>query len=217
MSDAKGTLFNFGQVSEIYRESIIIRKTADFMAIALNSGYNRNQLMKSGDDYIKWHELDWLSQESKRAQIDFIPIMLNLAKFSHLQLEAIKNHDVNQSINSNILEDMGIDTALAQTLAHTEHLRWNAFHVVMGYKPMSIDEMNKRYLRYADNQNRLTLCRKDTSLRLHLCLVQWIDLDECYAAYKILNPSYKNFKELDYDGVFINISKYLRIISNNVK
>jgi len=241
-------IFSFGCLDDIYKESEIINEKTDFWAKKLSSGYNRGQFKRDIDDKIEWHELNWFSQESKRAQVDFLPSMLELSCFNNEQSEILKDVgkvlyrmdekkreymkaknnknesmmekiqkklDEDKTIKENLINKLNLHDTFKETLAHTEHLRWNAFHVAMGYSPISLNEMMQRYNRYEgkEKKERLNLCRKDESLRLHFCLVHWNELDKYYVEYLKINPTYKDFKEMDYDGVFNNIAKYLYVKS----
>jgi hypothetical protein len=98
----------------------------------------------------EWKNLDWFSQESNRASADFIPAMLHLARITDIpQFTLTENAD------------------LAETLAHTENLRWNAFHAAMGWHGISTEEMQK-YFQKTRNAN---LARKNPKVKRHVCLV----------------------------------------------
>ena len=186
-------LFVFGCQEDIYKESVIIREKTDRMAKAVNDAYKE---MYGGQP---WHELDWFLQESNRAAADFIPAMLKLAK-----------RNEKDAIEKNTLTD---DSSLAEILAQTEHLRWNAFHAAMGYKSIDIEEMNRRFKEYSGNGNRLDYARRDSKARLQACLVPWDELDKVSGAYKELErlagkEPKRDFKENDRD-IIRNIPKFL--------
>jgi len=155
--------FTFGCREEIYKEAVIIRKDADRMAKAVHEVYGGSP---------PWHELDWFRQESNRASADFVPAMLKLANLS--EEEAMEDGALTQN------------SILAETLAKTEHLRWNAFHAAMGYEAISIDEMKKRFEAYSGDGNPLDYARRNTKNRLQVCLVPWDALDEVSKAYREL-------------------------------
>ena len=187
-------LFVFGCQEDIYNESVIIREKTDRMAKAVNDAYKK---MYGGQ---LWHELDWFLQESNRAAADFIPAMLKLAKLNE-----------KEAIDKNTLTD---DISLAEILAQTEHLRWNAFHTVMGYRPIDIKEMKRRFNEYNGNGNRLDYARRDSKARLQVCLVPWDELDEISGAYRELErltsiEPKRNFKENDHE-IIRNIPMFLR-------
>jgi hypothetical protein len=287
----------YNRREDIYKHDILIDQKTDEIAMELNSGLSRNQ-----SKYILWHELDWFSQESKRAQIDFLPVVLKLAKLNEKQIDRMKNlGEINYNIDeckrklgdikeinkliiklnkelekinnlidkydkehnkekinkekekveniikekekaekeraekekdkakvdnekklaeeekAKIIKEINIDESLVETLAETEHLRWNAFHASMGYLPMELNEMHNRYEKYkkylgeADHltSEQQKLCRNDPILKLHLCLVPWDKLDENYSAYLEIDSEYTDFKKLDRDNLYSNIPKYI--------
>lgn len=65
-----------------------------------------------------------------------------------------------------------------------EHLRWNASHVMMGYMPMSIEEVTVG-------------CTCNEKTKKHLCIADWNDL-----------PQKPDYKEYDYMVVLTTINLY---------
>jgi len=193
-------LFTFGCREEIYKNSVIIRKDGDCMAMALNDTYN--EMYKSG---APWHQLEWFHQESSRAAADFIPAMLKLAGLEHESAEEIAKK-----------ERLTKDRILAEVLAQTEHLRWMAFHAAMGYRPISIDKMQQRF----NETKNLGFCRRDMKAKQHATLVPWDELDDVSAAYSELAKQIgdtaaekTDFKEVD-RNIVVNIPKFLRAASS---
>jgi hypothetical protein len=186
-------IFVFGSRDEVYKESVIIRPKTDSMAREVNRVYsNGGQL---------WHELEWFKQESNRASADFIPAMLKLASIDRDKVPEegplVKDND-----------------PLAETLAQTEHLRWNAFHAAMGYRPISIEEMNRRFDEYKGDEDRLEFARRDSKARLQVCLVHWDELDKISEAYRELEriagkEPKRDFKNNDRD-IIKNIPLFLK-------
>jgi hypothetical protein len=167
-------IFIFGCREMIYKDSVIIRGKADIMAKAVNDEYNK----RNPDGATPWQELDWFSQESNRAAADFVPAFFSLAKFDS------ENED-------DTLAEKG--STLADVLAQTEHLRWNAFHAAMGWNSINIEEMRQCF---ADTKDT-NLCRKNSKARLHVCLASWDELDEISQAYSQITQGNMDFKEYD--------------------
>ncbi|GBU29673.1 hypothetical protein R84B8_03246 [Treponema sp. R8-4-B8] len=184
-------IFVFGSRYEVYKESVVIREQADIMAEAVNDVYGGQP----------WHELEWFLQESNRAAADFIPAMLKLAGCN--EKDAIEKKTLTN------------DNSLAEILAQTEHLRWNAFHAAMGYRPIDIEEMNRRFNEYNGNGNSLDFARRDSKARLQVCLVHWDELDKISEAYRKLANHTENLKEQKRDfkmndrHIIENIPKFL--------
>jgi hypothetical protein len=192
----KEKIFVFGSRDEVYKESVIIRPKTDSMAREVNRVYRS---LYGGQ---LWHELEWFKQESNRASADFIPAMLKLAS-----IERDKVPEEGPLVKDN--------DPLAEILAQTEHLRWNAFHAAMGYRPISIKEMNRRFDEYqGDGDDRLEFARRDSKARLQVCLVHWDELDKVSEAYRELErrdgkKPKKDFKENDHD-IIRNIPTILK-------
>lgn len=178
-------IFIFGQLEDIYRESVIIREETDIMAKAVNDVYNKNNPKWKEE----WAERSWFDQESNRAAADFIPVMLALTGFSENET---RNHLAEES------------TPIAATLAQTEHLRWNAFHVAMGWRPISIEEMRRCY----DETKNKKICRKNPKTRSHVCLATWDELGEISKAYGQITGNTEDFQKADYD-IIENVPSFL--------
>jgi len=200
-------VFSFGCREEIYRDSVILREESDHLAKAVNTVYTD---LYGGEP---WHELDWIRQESNRASADYIDVMTGLAGVSEKELQSkIALINENNTGEPVMLTD---DKKLAEVLAETEHLRWNAFHAVMGFKQISIEEMEFRFNNYKGDGNPLDYCRRDTEMRLHVCLAPWNELDKISEAYRELakktgTPKAEdfNFKDNDRD-IVNNIPRFL--------
>lgn len=179
-------IFVFGQLEDIYKESVIIREETDIMAKAVNEVYNKNNPAWKEE----WTVRSWFDQESNRAAADFIPAMLVLAGRSEKETPL------------KLLAEEG--TPLAKTLAQTEHLRWNAFHVAMGWRATSIEDMRKCY---EETKNK-KICRKNPQTRSHICLATWDELDEISKAYSQITGTPENFQQADYD-IIENVPSFL--------
>jgi hypothetical protein len=188
-------IFTFGCREDIYKESVIIHEKSDRMAMAVNDVYKGKP----------WHELDWFKQESNRASADFIPAMLKLAKLN--EEDAIKKDNLTD------------DSSLSEIFAHTEHLRWMAFHAAMGYIPIGPEEMRKRFKNYTgekNSQDHLDFCRRDSKSRLHACLVPWNKLDKVSEVFRELAHHAGNSKEQKRDfkandrNIIKDIPKFLK-------
>ena len=182
----------FGGRNSIFNQSLLNQDKNNKMAKAINETYNKENPQYSEE----WDELNWFKQESNRAAADFIPTMLYLA-----------NKSEEEAMLSDSLTD---DENLKETLAHTEHLRWNAFHVAMGWKPISKDEMYAIYKMLQEKNNpKKSLCRKNEKARLHICLAPWDELDDLCQSYNQLTNDGANFRKNDYN-IVLNIPKFLK-------
>jgi hypothetical protein len=155
-------IFIFGQLEDIYKESVIIREETDIMAKAVNDAYN--ELRPEWKE--EWTKRSWFDQESNRATADFSQAIRELAEKS---------------------------AAPAEILAQTEHRRWNAFHVAMGWRPISKEEMQRCY----DETKDKKICRKNPKTQSHVCLTDWDKLKEIGDEYSKITGKPEDFKELD--------------------
>ena len=105
-----------------------------------------------------------------------------------------------------------------QVLGMTEHLRWCAFHYVMGYRPMppeTFEERAAEYLRQKQetgaSQVRIT---KNAAEREHACLIPWDELDELSRRENEITGKNLDYKEMDIQNV-LAIEKLLRKCRGN--
>jgi len=225
-------IYIFGCRDEILKDSFIIRSKLDEMAKAVNEVYT---------DKSNWNELDLFFRESNRASADYVSAMLYLAcSASGADKNEEKISDINWKSPEDNIYELDKDQILVkiaefkqalennpefkEKLAQTEHMRWNAFHAAMGYKPISPQDMRKRFDSYdeKDGKKRLNYTRRSTNDKLHACLVSWEELDEVSKVYRELAQKAgveadfnKDFKDSDRD-IVNNIPLFLyRLIGVN--
>ena len=140
---------------------------------------------------------------SSRASADFMPAMLYAV--GKTEEEVVEN-------------GLNLTPEQRQTLGMTEHLRWCAFHYVMGYRPMSAETFEKRaaeYLRQKQetgtSQVRIT---KNAAEREHACLIPWDELDELSRRENEITGKNLDYKEMDIQNV-LAIEKLLRKCKEN--
>ena len=191
-------IYIYGCREEVLKDSIIIRENLDTMAKAVHDSYVPDNASEKED----WYDLNWFSQESNRATADFIPAMLFLASKTEEEL-------LEDGVKS--LTD---DDDLKEVLSQTEHLRWNAFHVAMGYSPLSIEQMQARF----NKVNKMSYARKDSDRQLHACLVSWDELDNLKKVYNKLaqdagdkKEAIRDFKNND-RTIITSIPEYLKTV-----
>ena len=142
----------------IYTRSLLSAEIADRNAVIINSTYDSSERSA----WEKWLSCDSFSRSSSRASADFIPAMIRI---SHSSKEQILSGNWNPS------------PELLETLGETEHLRWMAFHFVMGYSVMGSDKLEENARVLAENQKAGVSCSaritKDSENHLHACLIPW--------------------------------------------
>ena len=116
-----------------------------------------------------------------------------MIKISHSSREQILNGNWNLS------------PELLETLGETEHLRWMAFHFVMGYSVMNSEKMEENARILAENQKAGISCSaritKDGDNRLHACLIPWEDLNALSQREMELTGRQVDYKQIDKNNV----------------
>ena len=158
---------------------------ADRDAILINSAYDSSDRT----DWEKWVACDSFSKMSSRASADFIPAFIRASGLSEDEILA-----GNWPPAPEVLEVLG----------ETEHLRWNAFHYVMGYSAMSDEQFDERAKSYrksiAEGGSGIRLT-KDAVNRIHACLVSWDELDDLSEKERSVTGRDVDYKQFDINNV----------------
>ena len=129
---------------------------------------------------------------SSRASAEFIPAYLRLSGSSR------------QEVLDGQWEP---ENAVLESLAETEHLRWMAFHFVMGYSPMKRETLRENAALFARCQAEGKPCpvhlTRDRDARLHACLVPWEELDGLSADVQTLTGRDTDYKQYDRNNVLL--------------
>ncbi len=195
----------------LFCPDVLVQHGLDKMGMALNQVYSGSN-GKSAED--NWAACTPFNRMSSRAAADFIPAFLHITGTS--RLDAMKPGG------------WCLDPTRLESLSMTEHLRWNAFHYVMGYRTMSDHVFDQRAKIYLDNlavyekeaaqaftkgtqayddalkaRNKDNIrIAKDADNRLHACLVAWDDLDALSARERaITGKANLDYKRFDADNV----------------
>ena len=171
---------------DIYTLAFLSAKEADKGAIIINSTYDSSDRT----DWEKWVACNSFGKMSSRASADFLPAFIKISG------------NTEDSIREGSWPPA---PEVIQVLGETEHLRWNAFHYVMGYSPMSPEQFSERAENYrkciAEGipcSNRIT---KDSENRLHACLVPWDELDEVSEKENAATGREVDYKQIDINNV----------------
>ena len=159
----------------------------DAMAMQVNQRYCKGNGRSAEEN---WKQCDFFSRMSCRASADFAPALLRAAGKTEAQVLA---------------GDWPPDGEILDHLAITEHLRWCAFHHVMGYRRMSDAVFERRAARWqretAENGESSLRIGKDTDHRLHACLVPWEELDALSAKENAVTGGNVSYKDMDRENV----------------
>lgn len=167
---------------KIYVPEILCSDQIDRMAIVLNQSYQ-----KKGDMYENWKKCSYFDRMSSRAAADFYEALLHCAGTT--AEEAIAHWDPQGE--------------LLENLSASEHLRWNAFHYSMGFRPMTEEEFRERAEAYpqAKKENPKYRITKDVEKRIHACMIPWEALDAYSAKENAVTGNKTDYAENDRSNV----------------
>ncbi len=171
----------------LYTPEVLCTHKMDRMAMTLNHLYCGDNGLTPEEN---WLHCDYFSRISSRASADFIPALLRAA---------------GKTPDQALAGEWDLSPQLLENLSRTEHLRWCAFHYVMGYDAMDEETFSQRCRQYqaqkASEGHSSLRIGKDSSLRLHACLVPWERLDELSAAENAVTGGNVNYKAMDSNNV----------------
>ncbi len=169
----------------VYTTELLCTNKLDSMAMGLNHYYSNND--KSAEE--NWNNCDYFSRMSSRASADFIPSMVKLAGRT---LETAP-------------QDWNLTPQQLENMAKTEHLRWCAFHYIMGYEPMPMETYLERINQYLAEKEEKGYSNlrfgKDNVTHQHICLVPWDELDRLSEIEIRLAGKNQNYKAADVNNV----------------
>lgn len=171
----------------IYMPEILCTDVLDGMAIALNQYYCAGNGRSAAEN---WIGCDYFSRNSNRASADFIPALMRAAGRSPEQVLA---------------GDWDLTEEQLENLSRMEHLRWCAFHYVMGFETMRREEFEKRCEQYRIEKEKTggsTLrVSKDMERWQHACLIPWEELDDLSKAENAVTGGNLDYKSMDRNNV----------------
>lgn len=154
----------------------------DHMAMEINRSYHENSDLSAET---LWNSCDFFSRMSCRASADFFPAVL--------QASGRTAEDV-------LAGNWPPDPQVMDTLSQMEHLRWCAFHRMMGYETMSPEEFDRRGAAWQAGQLREKI-GKDTRHRRHACLIPWEELPALDLREEKWTGKKLNYQQMDYDNI----------------
>ncbi|MBQ9663381.1 MAG: hypothetical protein IJV40_09560 [Oscillospiraceae bacterium] len=171
--------------TDIYTQALLSAEETDRRAILLNSTYDSSD--KS--NWEKWVSCDSFSKMSSRASADFAPAFIRISGSSEEEI---------------LSGNWKPDAAMQEVLGKTEHLRWCAFHYVMGYTGMSREEFDANaaaYVRLRAEGKPPIKIAKNAHERTHACLVPWEELDELSERENRVTGKNVDYKQIDINNV----------------
>ena len=174
--------------ASIFTRAFLSAEDADRGAILLNANYDTSHR----SDWEKWVSCDSFSKMSSRASADFSPAFIRASGSTREALMA---------------GEWNLSDEMLRNLGETEHLRWNAFHFAMGYRPMSEEEFSANAERWIRCREEGVPCRfnivKNSTARTHACLIDWDELDQLSARVNEITGRSVDYKQLDINNVLI--------------
>ena len=171
---------------KIYTKNMLSPERVDRAAILLNGIYDKSDKT----DWEKWVACDSFSKMSSRASAEFLPAFIRASGSTREDLLSGK---------------WNLDKNMTLILGEMEHLRWMAFHYMMGYTCMSEEEFTKCAEEYekakenhVEGNKRFT---KNQSARTHACLIPWNQLDALSSRVSEIIEEEVNYKQSDINNV----------------
>lgn len=127
----------FGSNEDCYQRKYIIDEELDDQAKRVHRIWvDANSPAPNKDDEEDWNRQDMFSQESNRASADGLYNLLRLMNNG-------KDFDRKKALGSLLAKtrELRENKVILETLSETEHLRWNAFHLMRGIRPWPLGEL----------------------------------------------------------------------------
>ena len=169
--ESDDTIEFFGALQGILTEASVLKTDIEKLMSGINEVYGKI----NGYSKQKWENLNEMQRDTN--------LYLSLAIRTKLALLGL-NFERFEKFNSLLLSPEVIDS-----LAHFEHLRWEAHYFVNGWDRLHFDSKS-----YIDRNMKFKPgMEKDSVRKLHMCLVTWRELDELNKC----SPHYKDHKAFD--------------------
>lgn len=180
---------NRTECANIYESSLLDIDVIDAMAMQINHIYCAGNGRTAQEN---WEVCGFFSRMSSRASADFYPAMLRAA---HKTEEEVRNGD------------WPPDPETLENLAIMEHMRWCAFHYVMGFFKMPDQVFEEKAAQYreemkATGKSRVRLS-KDMDRHMHACLIPWEELDELSEKENAVTGGNVDYKQMDRNNVLV--------------
>ena len=169
---------------EIYDPKILCSDQIDRMAMVLHHHY-----IGVGDMRENWKNCNYFDRMSSRSAADFLHTILRAAGTTEASARG------NWAPRGELLEN----------LAKMEHLRWNAFHYAMGFRPMTEEEYEARVAEFlrkrsADPNTTYRIAR-DMERRIHACMIPWESLDRYSDKENAVTGQNRDYAENDRQNI----------------
>jgi len=173
-------IFTFGNENEIVSHSYIVDEELQQLAKDINYNYEITKKdVKTSKDEL-WSDLSQIKLFSNFYSAMNIRFKLNL-----LGLDITKSTDIDSISKDEFLKIYGkkpdgydynnyFDTTTRNVIAYSEKLRWNAFYIFNGYKPMLIEkEENGKSINIIEVIDKKNYVRSNDRTKTHACLTSY--------------------------------------------
>jgi hypothetical protein len=178
----------FGGDRGLYSVGSLVEEDQDGPAKGVNAFYHQLEWVPGTQDPrvdAAWSGLSYVNRASSRASAAFLDAMRRVWDSTEGLAEEERR----------------------ELLARTEHLRWNAFYRMLGYRVMAAPRLRERFgeapsEHCSSPDLRGRYARDDDSAKEHLCLVDWADLPAVDDVYNSLDGvTRRRFQDADRDVV----------------
>lgn len=163
---------------KLYNLENLDLEKADRLAMIINQQYCSGNGKTAAEN---WKDCDYFGRISSRASADFAPAFLQMLGKDHWQ-------------------NLAISESQLDNLAKTEHLRWCAFHEVMGWHPMPQAVWENRAMAYSQGNHSVRI-GKDSDRRLHACMIPLEELDALSERENAVTGGHVDYKAMDRNNV----------------
>jgi hypothetical protein len=184
----------FGFCIDTFDYELITKHKIDIEAEEVNKFYNEMNISERKGEIENWLETSFFKRRTNRAQIEYWNANYNNMGFTN-----------NKVINKNHLNDLGLSKdmpPIIEVMAIIEHYRWNAFHLINGWRTGCWSGYNPKKDTITKFRHEITGGKhKDEKRRLQCCIVSWEELIDVNAKFET------DFFEYDRAFSFIRLLK----------
>jgi hypothetical protein len=192
----------FGNESEVISHQYIVEEELQQFAKEIDSNYNQLYEMGFLEKELYWDKLNQIELYSNYYSAMNIRFKLNL-----LGLDLTKDHNVESISENQFMKIYGegfkntnnyeqyFNTSIRNVIAYSEKLRWNAFYLFNGYKPMLLKDIKIQGKK---------IVWKNHNNKTHACITSHRGLDKLHNYVlskfdKKLNVTIKDVESYKYD------------------
>lgn len=174
------SIISFGNEEEVITHDNIVNNHIEQLAKDINSSYNKlkNQgKFELDSNWLKLPKIDFLSNFAVALNVYFKLNLLGYDLSNNKDDVSVSKEEFMKTCNKDIPFKLKYDDYFKATtknvLAYGEKLRWNAFYLLNGYKPMALSKIDI-------NKTSLNYTTKDINKKEHVCITSHLGLHELH-------------------------------------